>query len=190
MREIATGFVAISLGMSSANADTLATKASQAIEGTWCTNSHSGDTERESYEFEFERSHGSVFFSDGTDLQMRGPITSAREHGRDIYISIRFGGSEESALHLRRQSVAELILVDAETIDGRSMDFVLSKCGKADPRVVENLSWHSARRLSVGDNGVSITFAALQPDGGDSCSPNGEYLKFDLIGPENYFVWH
>lgn len=159
------------------------------LDGGWCTDDQGGDIERESYEFEFARSGGSVFFSDGVDIQVRGPITSASERGRDIYLSMRLG-TQVSTIHLRRlPSSSSLTSVGAWTVNDRPVDTTLSKCGEAKPATVARLSWASARSLSVSDDGGSVTFAQPRADGGDPCMPNGSYLNFDLIGPSNYYAW-
>jgi hypothetical protein len=76
---------AIALGSSAASAGLSgATKAF--LEGQWSNNCTGAPSDRDyavTYEFEFLRSGGSIFFDDGVDVQVRGTIVSSRESGAD-----------------------------------------------------------------------------------------------------------
>jgi hypothetical protein len=159
------------------------------LEGRWaaqCASSGVSTDFNPQLEIEFERSGGSLFSSDGIDIESRGRITHSDQRGRQIGLTAYYSdakGAKADQKHLELIRTDQLALRGAER-NGRPV--VLRRCGKPNRQIVEHLSATAAIDLTLSKRGGAYF---IEDDGKARCDAKPKsWLRFDLIGPTNYSV--
>jgi hypothetical protein len=146
------------------------------LEGAWCGKTNAGHP---GYTFEFLRSGGTVIEDDGIDVSFRGTIESAIRDSGNIRLSVKFYEPQEPKklqFRIKRDQLRWVAL---------NGDLSLRRCGKVNRRPLSALGWPAIQRLSLQGVGQA-RFAE-----GASCGQAAKsFLRFDLIGPSYYSVWH
>src|SRR5436190_15360905 len=103
---VIAALVTVMMGASSeAYASPLELSAKNYLEGSWAT--HCRDTPvdtgfNSSMEVEFQRSGGSLFHTDGVDIEVRGRIVRAERQGRDIVLTTFYTDDEKTEAEVNR----------------------------------------------------------------------------------------
>jgi len=156
------------------------------LEGSWavrCITSGANTDFNPTLHIEFERSGGSLFSSDGIDLEGRGRITRSDQRGKNVDLTAYYSDAKNTEADQNR---LRLIRTDRLTLRTNSRPVVLRRCGRPIRKPVERLSTAEDRDLTFSKRG-GVHF--IEDDGKMKCDAKPKsWLRFDLIGPTSYFV--
>ncbi len=159
------------------------------LEGSWAAECISGGTNTDfnpTLHIEFQRSGGSLFYSDGIDLEGRGRIVRSDQRGKDVDLTAYFSDAKEVEADQKR---LRLIRADRLALRGVKLNdkpAILRRCGKPARQAIEQLSPTAAVDLTLSRRG-GVHF--IEDDGRAACGAEPKsWLRFDLIGPTYYFA--
>jgi len=155
------------------------------LEGRWATHCGARISQAPfdpSMEIEFQRSGGSLFDSDGADIEQRGRILNTARAGNDITLTISF--SENAGPETRHLRLSGANRMTSRASRGKAVAF--RRCEKPDRVSTAGLSAKAATDLTLSSRG-SIFFAEGSGPG-VNCNKVKSFLRLDLLGPVTFNV--
>jgi hypothetical protein len=154
------------------------------LEGSWAARCVSGGVNTDfnpDLRIEFQRSGGSLFSSDGIDLEARGRIMKAVRQGRDIVLTAYYSDDKSAKADIKRLRVINNQALELRGSRPNSKPVTLQRCGRPVRRPVEHLGAATVIDLTLSTRG-----GAYFVEGSDCHTKPRSWLRFDLIGPSSY----